>query len=230
VRDRLLDAMRAGAFAGGRIPPEAELAQAMGVSRATVRAALQTLAEDGIVSRRRRHGTLVNEHMLTRSLPLNRLVSFRDLIEQSGYEASVDPLRRRVEAPEATVAGALALADGERCLVVERLLRADGVPTIVVTDVLALRWLHAEPGEATDADTTFAFIAQNTAVAASHSLLEIVPRVAADGEPSHLELARGTPYAELRELIFTASNEPIAFSRVAVDCRRVSLTLVRREV
>jgi GntR family transcriptional regulator len=230
VRDRLLDAMRAGAFAEGRIPPEAELAQEMGVSRATVRAALQTLAEDGIVSRRRRHGTLVNEHMLTRSLPLNRLVAFRDLIEQSGYAASVDPLRQRVELPEATVAAALALADGERCLVVERLLRADGVPAIVVTDVLALRRLRTEPGEAADADTTFAFIAQNTGVTASHSLVEIVPRVAADGEPPHLELAPGTAYAELRELIFTASNEPIAFSRVAVDCRRVSLTLVRREV
>ena len=74
------------------------------------------------------------------------------------------------------------------------------------------------------------FIAQNTSVSASHSLLEIIPSVAADGEPPHLELEPGTPYAELRELIFTPANEPIAFSRAAVDCRKVSLTLVRREV
>jgi len=91
--------MRAGAYEGGRLPPEEELARDLGVSRATVRAALQSLAEDGIVSRRRRHGTVVNEHMLTRNLPLNRLVSFRDLIEQSGYAASVDPLRRRETSP-----------------------------------------------------------------------------------------------------------------------------------
>lgn len=230
VRDRLLDAMRAGAFADGRIPPEAELAADLGVSRATVRAALQTLAEDGIVSRRRRHGTVVNEHMLTRNLPLNRLVSFRDLVEQSGHEASVDPSRQRVEQPDAKIADALALAAGERCLVVERLLRADGVPVIAVTDVLALRWLECEPAEVASADTTFAFIAQNTSAGASHSLLEIVPRVATGGEPLDLKLADGTPYAELRELIFTAANEPIAFSQVALDCRRVSLTLVRREV
>jgi len=230
VRDRLLAAMRAGAFAEGRLPPEAELAHELGVSRATVRAALQTLAEDGIVSRRRRHGTIVNEHMLTRNLPLNRLVSFRDLVQQSGCEASVDPLRRRVELPPRPVADALALGAGEECLVVERLLRADGIPVIVVTDVLAVRWLPGEPSEAVDADTTFAFIAQNSSVTASHSLLEIVPCVAVDGEPPHLGLARGTPYAELRELIFTPANEPIAFSRAAVDCRRVSLTLVRREI
>ena len=230
MRERLLHAIRAGAYEGGRLPPEEELARDLGVSRATVRAALQSLAEDGIVSRRRRHGTVVNEHMLTRNLPLNRLVSFRDLIEQSGYAASVDPLRRRVEAPAAGVHGALALTEGELCLVVERLLRADGVPAIVVTDALPVRWLHVEPAEAADADTTFAFIAQNTAASASHSLLEIVPSVATANQPPHLGLASGTPYAELRELIFTPANEPIAYSRVAVDCRRVSLTLVRREV
>jgi len=230
VRDRLLHAMRDGAYEGGRLPPEEELARDLGVSRSTVRAALQSLAEDGIVSRRRRHGTIVNVHMLTRNLPLNRLVSFRDLIEQSGFAASVDPLRRRVEAPDATVGDALGLTAGEECLVVERLLRADGVPAIVVTDMLALRWLHVEPADAVDADTTFAFIAQNTAASASHSLLEIVPSVATANQPPHLGLAGGTPYAELRELIFTPANEPIAYSRVAVDCRRVSLTLVRREV
>ena len=230
MRERLLHAIRAGDYEGGRLPPEEELARDLGVSRATVRAALQSLAEDGIVSRRRRHGTVVNEHMLTRNLPLNRLVSFRDLIEQSGYAASVDPLRRRVEAPAAGVRGALALTEGELCLVVERLLRADGVPAIVVTDALPVRWLHVEPAEAADADTTFAFIAQNTAASASHSLLEIVPSVATANQPPHLGLVGGTPYAELRELIFTPANEPIAYSCVAVDCRRVSLTLVRREV
>ena len=36
----------------------------LGVSRTTVRAALQSLADDGIVSRRRRHGTVVNRHVL----------------------------------------------------------------------------------------------------------------------------------------------------------------------
>jgi GntR family transcriptional regulator len=230
VRDRLLGAVRAGAYPGGRLPPEEELARDLGVSRATVRAALQSLAEDGIVSRRRRHGTVVNKHMLTRNLPLNRLVSFRDLIEQSGYEASVDPLRQRVDAPAAEIRSALGLRVGEKCLVVERLLRADRIPVIVVIDVVAVRWLHSEPGEAIDADTTFGFIAQNTNDSASHSLLEIVPSVATDDEPLHLGLVCGTPYAELRELIFTPANDPIAFSRVAVDCRRVSLTLVRREV
>lgn len=230
VRERLLESMRAGRFPDGRLPPEAELAREMGVSRTTVRAALQTLAEDGIVSRRRRHGTIVNARMLHGSLPLNRLLSFRELVEQSGYAASVDPLVRRVEPPSPAVATALGLGADDECLVIERLLRADGEPAITVCDVLPLRRLSVEPGDVPDTDTTFSLIAASTDVHVDHSFVEILPRVATRREPAHLGLPPGTPYAELREVIFSPLQEPVAFSGIAVDCRRVPLTLVRREV
>jgi len=230
VRARLLDGMRAGRFSSGRLPPEADLARELGVSRATVRAALQTLAEDGVVSRRRRHGTVINEHMLRGGVPLNRLLSFRDLVEQSGYVASVDPLVRRLEAPAADIAQALKLRAHEQCLVIERLLRADGVPAITIADVLPLRSLLIDPDEVPDADTTFSLIAESMSATVDHSLAEIIPSVASEDQPAHLDLPAGTPYAELREVIFSALQEPVAFSLIAVDCRRMSLTLVRRAV
>jgi DNA-binding GntR family transcriptional regulator len=97
VRDELLDAIRSGDFADGRLPPESALALQLGVSRTTVRAVLQGLAADGLVTRRRRHGTVVNAHLLRASMPLNRLVSFHALIEQCGHEASADPQEARVD-------------------------------------------------------------------------------------------------------------------------------------
>jgi len=194
-----------------------------------VRAALHTLAEDGIVSRRRRHGTIVNAHMLRGSLPLNRLLSFRELVEQSGYAASVDPLVRRVEVPLPAVATALGLGADDECLVIERLLRAGGEPAITVCDVLPLRWLAVAPRDVPDTDTTFSLIAASTDVHVDHSLVEILPRVATHGEPAHLDLPPGAAYAELREVIFSPLQQPVAFSGIAVDCRRVPLTLVRRE-
>ena len=44
---------------GDRIPDEAELAVEFGVARATVNKALQLLAEEGLLDRRRRAGTRV---------------------------------------------------------------------------------------------------------------------------------------------------------------------------
>src|SRR5215210_8532925 len=109
VRDELLRAIHSDAFPAGKLPPEADLAVQLGVSRTTVRAALQSLADDGILSRRRRHGTIVNRHVLRSSMPLNRLVSFRSLIEQSGHVPSVDPQAHRTQGADDDAAAALDL-------------------------------------------------------------------------------------------------------------------------
>jgi len=224
--------MRAGAFPDGRLPPEAELAGMLGVSRATVRAALQTLAEDGVVSRRRRHGTLINEHVLRGGVPLNRLLSFRDLIEQSGFTPAVDPRVPRVTDRVAEdVAAALGLAPGgEPCLVVERLLRADGRPVVTITDTLPLRWLQVMPEDVPETDSTFSFVAACTGATVDHSLVTITPAVATGEAPRHLDVPAGTPYTALTELLFSPLQEPVALSRIAVDSRHLPLTLVRRGI
>ncbi len=194
-----------------------------------MRAALQGLADDGIVTRRRRHGTVVNRQALRGGMPLNRLVSFRELVEQGGRVASVDPLVRRETVPDAEVLAALGLEPGTPCLEVERLLRADGEPAVTITDTLALDLLTVGPDDVEDADSTFAFIAANTAEAVDHALVEVVPCVASADGPAHLELPDGAPYLELAELLFTPDGQPVAHSRIAVDPRQVRLTLARRQ-
>ena len=229
VREELLRTMRAGAFPDGKLPPEERLAREMGVSRATIRAALQSLGEDGIVTRRRRHGTVINEAALRGSVPLNRFTSFRDLVEQSGFRCTVEPLVRAVLVPGPDVAALIQVEPTEPCLVVERLLLADGVPVVTVTDAVALSLLSRGVEALSDEESTFAFIAENTGAAVDHSVVEIVPSVASELRPAHLDLPVGTPYAELREVLFSPDGDPVAFSRIAVDVRRIRLTLARRD-
>jgi multiple sugar transport system substrate-binding protein len=50
----------------GRLPTEQELCERFGLSRTPVTHALTDLAAEGVVLRRRRHGTFVNPHWLTR--------------------------------------------------------------------------------------------------------------------------------------------------------------------
>jgi len=229
VRDELLKAIHAGAFPGDRLPPEAELALRLGVSRTTIRAALQSLADDGIISRRRRHGTVVNRHVLGSTMPLNRLVAFRSLVAQAGHVPSVDPQVQRTQAVEEDAAEALELELGTHCLLVKRLIRADGRPVIHITDTVALARLPP-PGEIADADSTFAFLALNGVGAVDYARVEIVPRVATRTRPRELEIPGGAPYVELRETLFTREHERIAFSRIAVDDSIVRFSLTRRDI
>ena len=230
MRDQLLRAIHEDRFPEGRLPPEADLAVQLGVSRTTVRAALQSLADDGIVSRRRRHGTVVNKHVLRSSMGLNRLVSFRTLIEQSGHAPSVDPQIHRVEGADEDAAAALGLEPGTPCLIVKRLLRAGGDPVIHIADTVPLELLPGDLGEIADADSTFEFLAANGVGMVDHVRAEIVPRVADRVSPRELEVAPGVAYIELWETLFTREHERIAFSRIAVDDALVRLSLVRRDL
>jgi GntR family transcriptional regulator len=222
VREELLKAIHSGRFPDDRLPPEAELAVQLGVSRTTIRAALQSLSDDGIVSRRRRHGTLVNRHVLRSTMGLNRLVSFRALIEQSQIHRAQDA--------DADAAAALGLEPGTPCLIVKRLLRANGDPVIHITDTVPLDRLPADLGDIVDADSTFDFLAANDVGQVDHVRAELVPRVADRAQPRELDIAPGTAYIELREVLFTRDHERIAFSRIAVDDALVRLSLVRRDL
>ena len=146
-----------------------------------MRAALQGLADDGLVTRRRRHGTVVNAHLLRASMPLNRLVSFRDLIEQCGHEPSVDPPETRRDGASDVAALALGVAPGAPCVVVDRLLRAGGTPVIAIHDVVPLEHLRVAAEDVRAGDSTFAFLASDGVARAAYATTEIVPRVAEEG-------------------------------------------------
>lgn len=226
ARAALLAAIRDGAFADGRLPPESELAARLGVSRTTLRAALQALADDGLISRRRRSGTVVTPHGLRASMRLNRLAPFTTLVEQSGHVASVDEQEHAEVAASPAVADALGVPLGTPCVRVERLLRAGGAPAIWIADLVPAAALGgAEPRAA---DSTFALLAAHGLGPVDYTVSEIVPRAAEPG--MQLALEPGTPYVELRETHFSHGHDPIAHSVIAVDDRLVRFSLLRREL
>ena len=68
--------------ANARIPTELELSEAYGVSRITIRKALELLVEDEILVRRQRIGTFVSDKKVSRSL--NSFMGFSQSCELSG--------------------------------------------------------------------------------------------------------------------------------------------------
>jgi GntR family transcriptional regulator len=159
---------------------------------------------------------------------LNRLVPFTELIEQCGYEPSVDPQVHHVAPASSEDAEALAIEPDDDCLVVERLLRASGQPVIDVVDIVPLDRLAVAPEAVEPAESTFAFLAAHGAAPVSYATSEFIPRVAADDHPGGLAIEAATPYIELLETHFSSDHELIAISRISVDDSLVRLSLLRR--
>lgn len=84
---------------GTRIPPELELTESYGASRMTVGKAIQSLAADGLVQRRRKIGTVVAERALER--PVFEIWDVADLIARTGSTYSYRLLECRKLAQDA---------------------------------------------------------------------------------------------------------------------------------
>ena len=128
----------AGDYVAGRLlPSEAELSLTFDASRVTIRRALETLRDDGLVDARQGFGWFVASEPLRQSL--GQLETIEAQLRQSGHE----PQRRVLEFAFVTASERVRESLGtEQVLQVKRLNLADGEPFAVVTV-----WCPAELGQ-----------------------------------------------------------------------------------
>ncbi|MFC5799816.1 GntR family transcriptional regulator [Streptomyces formicae] len=110
---------------GSLLGNEIDLAGRLGLSRPTVRQAIQSLVDKGLLVRRRGVGTQVVHSQVKRPLALSSLY---DDLEAAGQRPATRVLTNAVEPATAEVAAALGVAEGSDVHLIERLRYAHGEP------------------------------------------------------------------------------------------------------
>ena len=114
-----------------QLPSERELCDLFGISRITVRLALDQLVAEGRLVRSHGRGTYVARSPLRkRVMPL---VGFTEDMTSRGQRPGARVLQFETEPAPATVGRELQLAAGESAIVLKRLRLADGTPMAVET-------------------------------------------------------------------------------------------------
>ncbi|SNR35939.1 GntR family transcriptional regulator [Blastococcus mobilis] len=124
--------------AGSRLDNELLLAQRYGLSRPTVRRAVQELVDKGLLVRKRGVGTQVIQPHVSRSVELTSL--YEDLARSGASPTTAVLSLERVPAP-VDVAGELDLPEGEELVVVRRLRSSGGEPLALMTNYLPGRFM-----------------------------------------------------------------------------------------
>jgi DNA-binding GntR family transcriptional regulator len=143
IAENLKQAIEDGTLKPGeRLDNELDLTERLGVSRPTVRQAVQRLVEQGLVIRRRGLGTVVVAPRILRSVALTSL--YDDLSANHRHPATTVLAAREIEA-DGELASVLALPVGAAVLSVERLRLADGTPLAIMHNFLPAGLLRGRP-------------------------------------------------------------------------------------
>ncbi|WP_344376611.1 GntR family transcriptional regulator [Agromyces tropicus] len=134
VSTKLEQAIQDGQLpAGSRLENEISLGQRFGLSRPTVRRAIQELVDKGLLVRRRGIGTQVVHGQVTRNV---ELTSLYDDLGRTGQKPTTKVISYEIGEADQAVADSLGITEGDTVLHVRRLRSADGVPIALLDNTL----------------------------------------------------------------------------------------------
>jgi GntR family transcriptional regulator len=121
---------------GDQIPSERELSEQLGVSRMTVRRAIQNLTDHGLLERRSTNGTYVRQPQVLRGMGKEKAMGLTQLLQQEGVVAGSKLLSFEVTRAPLKVAEKLKIRLGAQIVVLRRLRLANGEPFCVETSYI----------------------------------------------------------------------------------------------
>jgi GntR family transcriptional regulator len=205
---------------GDRLPPEHEVAAMLGVSRGTLRSALQRLEDSGEIVRRQGSGTFVGRVSVPTALDerLERLEPYSSLAARRGLTLSSVDLRIERRAVGVEVGEALGLAPIAAATTVSRTLVANDAPVAVMFDVV-----HPSVELPAEDDLRAALgrgqmvldILIDLGVPVTFARTRVIPALLGPRERAGklLGVRRTTAVMELEELIYAGRDERVAYSR-----------------
>jgi GntR family transcriptional regulator len=225
--DALVRAIVAGSFDDGRLPAEYDLASQLGVSRTTVRSALQALEQIGIIERRPGRGTRVRKHARPDVLILHGLVAFSTLLRERGHEVTSQATVTRHEVCPPELAARLHCDVERESYEVEIRLAADGQPAVHIRERFCGGALASPLEDDVVPDSVLKLSATHFSVPIDHAVATLRPAVATKREQEMFGVRAGRPYQFMEEILYSADDVPLVFAEISVNDDYIQYAVMR---
>jgi GntR family phosphonate transport system transcriptional regulator len=206
--------------AGDKLPGETEIAETYRVNRHTVRRALATLAERGLVRAERGSGTYV-EAQRRIAYPLRSRTRFSEIVGAGGHEPRGQLIDTSDDIATRELARELGLRAGTPLIRIEALRLADRMPICISTT-----WLSAE--RFPDAGAVFAAMRSMTKLLAHYGVRDyrrastkISAAIADATDATHLDLPLGRPVLVVDATDVDTAGKPLVTKRSRFAAERV---------
>lgn len=195
---------------GDKIPAERELAVEFGVSRMTLRQAVQTLADEGVLDRRVGDGTYVANEKVQEKM--SGITSFTELMKAQGkiatnkvisYHNDVQPTLSEVEQ--------LKLKANETVLRMERIRYGNDEPISLETATIPSRLVVGLQREEITAGLYNALKSNGYTI--GHAQQTVMAQLATEKTAEYLDIKRGDAILHLRQISFLDNGQPFEYVR-----------------
>jgi GntR family transcriptional regulator len=232
IADRLRDSIAAGEFKpGDALPSESEINAAFRVSRATARASLERLRQEGLISRHSGRGSFVLPPKVEQ--PVNELASFSEDMRRRGLRASYATFSATQAPTPAEPAEALGLHEHAEAFAARRLLLADDEP-IAMSESWLAPWVlaaHRAPSpDELDSGSLYAWLASQCGVRISGAKEFIEAAIADPAMARRLDVSPGSPLLVARRRSHSEDGRPIEYAimHYRTDRYRFMIDLTRK--
>ena len=214
--------------AGDQLPPEDRLIARFGVSRITIRRAIQNLVSRGLVEIRRGKGTFVAAPKITQEL--TELSGFVEDMHAIGRKATARVIGKEVVTADATVASELALTKGERLVRIRRVRLADGIPLSFDETFLPLEIGKKIITDDLKVEPIFSLLERKYNVPLVEADYKL-DAVAAESEvAAALRVKQGSPILRIERTSYSTGSRPVDYERLHYrgDLVRFATRLIRK--
>jgi GntR family transcriptional regulator len=219
--------------AGDQLPSERELVESYGVSRPTVRDAVNVLRSEGLVTSEHGRGVFVRPPASIQRLARSRLS--REARERNrgafladaaarGFTAS-SSVKVRFEEADARTATHLGISEGDEITVRDRVMRADGLVVQLAVSRLPRDLTRGTAIEQVDTGQGGAYARLEEAGHRIDSFVEHVgARMPTPDEARLLQLADGVPVITITRVAFGENMKPLEMNDMVLAADRYELS------
>ena len=211
INEFLQDQIKNGVFnPGDSLPPERELCETFGVSRGTIRQAINLLAIKGYVRRKQGKGTVISHPTLEHDLIGD--YSFGKGMIKQGLRCSSRVLSIGITEAKKGIANRLKLQGKDKLIMISRIRLANDEPWIIEDSYLPERKFSGLE----KLDFTNTLLVENLAYSYNTLLSRIEafvePTIAEKEQSDLLGVKIGSPALVLDRVLFDDKNEPVVYS------------------
>jgi len=220
LAQHLESAIRSGSLkVGSRLDNEVELAERLGLSRPTVRAAFLYLSNKGLVVRKRGAGTLVAKEKIDRDV---ELTSLHDDLASAGRAPTTTVIRNEVTHASELVSEALQLPERALVICLERIRLADGEPIALMHNFLPAALVHLSI-EMLEEHGLYELL-RASGIRLGSATQRMSAKNASATEARILSETRGTALLTMERIAYDESGRPVEFAQHLYRASRYAFT------